>query len=254
MKPEWLVTDLVNVHWSTGISKYDNCVWSSTSTSFLFNCTTWLSVVLMWLPPRHTAPNTHFHYFYSRFCMRYGIGNESQAEHSVWVCKARGDVRVHVKEMGNAIVWWKYDGQSVIQYTIESHAVWMCAVLGSEFDMKCWMCSHELKLINVCERNVARMSHDVCLQQKNSYNASEKRSNEILFYGVTFLNAKNVRRWLGHCVYFDFELKLNMQNLTWIYLNRMLRLCVCPAVVGFFFFSLALFLLLFTIWLRCAWV
>lgn len=111
--------------------------------------------------------------------------------------------------------------------------------------------SHEW-LINVWAKRSALMSHDMCLQQaKNSYNESEKKSNEILFYDVTFLNAKNVRRWLSLWACFDFEtwqkklkLKLNMRNLTEIYLNRLLCLSRCCGL----FFSLALFLLLFSVY------
>lgn len=91
---------------------------------------------------------THFHYFYSRFCMMIWNWNE----YSEGVCKANEKTENEAKVMClnnihmwiwtrtisihsmHAIVLWKYDGQSVIQYSRIACDVNVCMLRAL-----CWL-------------------------------------------------------------------------------------------------------------------
>lgn len=134
-----LRTNWVNVHWSTDI-KTNDCVWSPIFLILPFH---------YFFFPLIAA--TRFHYFYSRFCMRYGIGMNiyGQPKHSLRM-KHAGNAREMERErkrdgtyyrgsksyMVYTHTWYEYSRymplccenmtDNLWSNTIESHDVWMC--------------------------------------------------------------------------------------------------------------------------------
>lgn len=130
--------------------------------------------------------------------------------------------------------------------TIESHVVWMCVALR----IRIWY-----EMLNV-RMNDWLMCAERCADvtrymppTNNSYSSEcNKKESRTRFYFMVW-HSQMLKMFNDDwgCVCLDFEtwqkkLKLNMRNLTWIYLNRMLCLSRCS---GFFLWLCFYYCLLF---------